>query len=314
TDVSGSGTNTALTFVGHYDYLKLDLINWDSANGHGKGSNYFGFAGSSDPGVDPKALDGSGFNIEGLTMAPGSTTTAYVCFRAPIVPATNRVKALIVPVTNFAALASGSFTNPGAAGFGAPIELNLGGRAFRSIEGNGDGYLIVCGPPGVASGTPPSDFRMFTWTGSPANAPLERAASLTNLIVEGIVELPPGPLTSSSTVQLISDNGITVYYDDTIEAKQLPYPGFKKFRSDWVTLGPVVTSQPAIKEVHSSSGLCSITWYSVAGLTYRVQSKNALSDPAWADVPGDVAATDALATKAVGMLSTGQRFFRVIIP
>lgn len=315
TDLAGSGTNVTLTFLGHYDYLKLDLINWDATNGHGLGSNYFGLLESSAPGVDPKAPDGSGFNIEGLAMAPGSTNTAYVCFRAPLAPATNRAKALIVPVTNFAALATGAFANPGAAGFGAPIELNLGGRGIRSMEGNSNGYLIVAGPPAaVASGEPPSDFRLFTWTGFAADAPRERAGSLTNLIPEGIVELPAGPLTSSSAIQLISDSGIVVYYGDGVQAKQLPYPGFKKFRSDWVTLGPVVTSQPAIKNIVCTGAECVITWYSVAGMTYRVQSKAALLDAVWTDVPGDITAVDALASKNVTLTPAGQRFFRVVLP
>ena len=312
TDLGGSGTNSALTFLSHYDYLKLDLIKWDSSNGHGKGSNYFGFLDSSAPGVDPKAPDGSGFNIEGLAMAPGSTNTAYVCFRAPIVPATNRAKALIVPVTNFAALATGNFMNPGAAGFGVPIELNLGGRGFRSVEGGSNGYLIVAGPPGVALGVPPSDFRLFTWNGFATNGPVERSSSLTNLIPEGIVELPAGAWTSNSMVQLITDSGITVYYNDGVEAKQLPYPGFKKFRSDWVPLGSIVTPQPAIKSAYCAGGSCVITWYSVAGLTYRVQSKFALSDPTWTDA-GEVVANDALTSKTIAM-APGQRFFRVIIP
>ena len=252
-------------------------------------------------------------------MAPGSATTAYIGFRAPLVPATNRAKALVVPVINFAALAitnsanMGNSTNVGLAQFGAPIELNLGGRGVRSMEGNSDGYLIVAGPPGLALGNPPSDFRLFTWTGSAANAVQERGASLTNMIPEGIVELPPGPWTSASSAQLISDNGITVYYGDGVEAKQLPVREFKKFRSDWITFGPVVTSQPAIKEVKRIGGNYRITWYSVAGLTYRVQVKTSLTPGPWSNVAGDVLATDALSTKSIPM-DTNAKFFRVVIP
>ena len=47
----------------------------------------------------PKQIDG--FNVEGLEFAPGSTTTAYVGFRAPLAPAVAGGKALLVPVTNF---------------------------------------------------------------------------------------------------------------------------------------------------------------------------------------------------------------------
>lgn len=183
------------------------------------------------------------------------------------------------------------------------------------MEGNSNGYLIVAGPPAaVPSDIPPGDFRLFTWNGFATNAPQERAGSLTNLIPESIVELPQAPWTSNTIVQLISDNGITVYYGDGIEAKQLSHPEFKKFRSDWVALGPVVTSQPAIRSITRNGADCVITWYSVAGLTYRVQSKAALSDVNWNDVPGDVAATDALASKTLAMSPGGQRFFRVVIP
>jgi hypothetical protein len=289
-------------------------MNWDATNGHGKGSNYYGLTASGAPGVDPKLTDGSGFNIEGLAMAPGSTNTAYLCFRAPLIPTTNRVKALLVPVTNFAAVAISSATNPGLARFGAPMELNLGGRGFRSVEGGSNGYLIVAGPPGLASGIPPSDFRLFTWNGFATNPPQERAASLTNMIPEGIVDLPPGPWTSNSTVQLISDNGITVFYNDLIEAKQLTTPAFKKFRADWVTFGPVVITRPVIKSFERVGADCALSWYSVAGTNYRVQWKASLPGALWNDVPGDVLASDATAGKLVLQSGITQRFFRVIIP
>lgn len=314
TDISGPATNLSLIFVGRYDYLKIDLMNWDAGNAHGRGANYYGLTASGQPGVDPKAVDGSGFNIEGLTMAPGSATAAYVCFRAPFIPAANRVKALVVPVLNFTALAAGGFTTPGAAQFGAPIELNLGGRGIRSMEGGNNGYLIVAGPPGLASGMAPSDFRLFTWSGLAADPVRERAAALAGLIPEGLVELPPGPWTENSRVQLISDNGITLYYGDGVEAKFLPVKEFKKFRSDWRTLGPVVISQPVFKSVVRTGGSCVLTWYSVAGQNYRVQMKSAFSEPAWTAVPGDVLATDALAARTILMDANSQKFFRVVIP
>src|SRR4030095_13206479 len=51
TDSLGTGTNTQLTFVGRYDYLKLDLLDWDQNNLHGKGTNHYGFAASAAVGV-----------------------------------------------------------------------------------------------------------------------------------------------------------------------------------------------------------------------------------------------------------------------
>ncbi|AVH69403.1 hypothetical protein [Nostoc sp. 'Lobaria pulmonaria (5183) cyanobiont'] len=45
TDINGTGAATTLSYVGRYDFLKEDIINWDVNNGHGKGANYYGLAG-----------------------------------------------------------------------------------------------------------------------------------------------------------------------------------------------------------------------------------------------------------------------------
>lgn len=79
TTVSGSGAATQLTVGGKYKKLRDDLVAWDKANG-----NRYGFAAGTADGEAPKQIDG--FNIEGLEFAPGSTTTAYLGFRAPLVP------------------------------------------------------------------------------------------------------------------------------------------------------------------------------------------------------------------------------------
>lgn len=315
TDATFNGTNSTLTFVGRYDYLKMDLLAWDVLNGHGKGPGYYGLTQSSDPGIDPKAPDGSGFNFEGLTMAPGSSTVAYLAMRAPLVPPTNRVNALIIPVTNFPALAVCNATEPGVSQFGQPIELNLGGRAIRSIEGNSNGFLIVAGPPGLANGQPPTDFRLFKWNGLPGSQPQELSTVLpVELLPEGIVELPPGPWTSESEVQLVSDCGIFVYYNDDVQAKFLPIRPFKKFRSDWVKLGSVVATQPVIRNVQYSATSCLLTWFSIAGTTYRVQTKSSLAEATWTNVAGDVTATGSLSSKTISISGASQKFFRVIIP
>lgn len=236
TDISGAGANTTLTYVGRYDNLKIDLINWDSTNAHGLGTNYFGLAASAAVGVIPEAPDGGGFNIEGLVFAPDDTT-AYVAFRAPIVPASARTRALLVPVTNFAALVAGNPTPPATATFGAPIQLNLGGRGIREIRKNAaNEYLIVAGS---ASST--TNFALYAWSGVPTETPFPRGSNLTGLNPESIVEVPIGlnALVPEAVVQvqLVSDNGDDVYYNDGIIAKELPNDQFKKFRSDIVTVG-----------------------------------------------------------------------------
>lgn len=240
TDLSGTGASATLTYVGRYDSLKNDLIAWDQNNLHGLGANFFGLAASAATGVIPEAPDGSGYNIEGLTIAPDNST-AYIGFRAPIVPGSARTRALIVPVTNFQSLVTG---NPaaGPAQFGPPIQLDLGGRGIRSIDRNAAGqYLIIAGPPDSATGVAPKDFRLYSWTGFPADLPVLRAATFpAGQSPEGVVEVP-NPLTDSSVIQYVSDDGDTVLYNDGVIAKDLVNSEFKKFRTDSVTLGAVVT-------------------------------------------------------------------------
>lgn len=310
TDVAGAGAASTLAYAGRYDFLKLDLVNWDQRNVHGKGSNYYGLAVSTTEGINSKGPEG--FNIEGLTMAPDSTSTAYLGFRAPQVPPTNRTFALIVPVLNFASLAAGTGP-PGSAVFGSPIELDLYGRGIRSIEGRGANFLIVAGPPGVDFPSDPHPFRLYTWTGNPADPPQMRAADLTGLNPEAIVELPPAPWTSETQVQLLSDNGIKVWYDDDIQAKHLSEPAFKKNRSDWVALGPVIQPSPVVTVIQYSGNSVALQWRALKGLRYRVQYKSTLSQPNWTDLPGDVLATGPYASKTDSNPLAGQRFYQVVV-
>ncbi|HMC28470.1 MAG TPA: hypothetical protein VKM56_11820 [Verrucomicrobiae bacterium] len=287
-DMTGTGTNINLTYVGRYDYLKLDLVNWDVNNGHGKGANYYGLFDSTEEGVDPKGTNG--FNIEGLSMIAGSSSAALVGLRAPIVPVTNRTYALIVPVLNFAALAV-SGGPPGSAQFGPPIELDLYGRGVRSMEGSINGYMIVGGSPLNGPDHYPLDSRLYTWSGDRSQNAQQRAADLKGLNPEGIVELPAPPWTSSSIVQLVSDNGTKVYYGDGIEAKHLPEPNFKKCRSDFVALGDIVKPAPIITRTELSDSGVTITWRSLKGEAYRVQFSTMLEPDDWIDLVPDILAT-----------------------
>jgi uncharacterized protein len=238
TSLSGSGANTSLSFNGYYQFLEDDLIAWDNANGHGLGAGFLGLANSAAAGVAPEQTNG--FNIEGLTFAPNGTT-AYVAFRAPNESTSSRDKALIVPVTNFTTLISATGGTTGSATFGAPIQLDLGGRGIRSIERNSSGqYLIIAGPAGSATGSTPSDFRLYTWTGNATDTPVLRAADLTTLnsggSFESIVEVPSS-LTDSTKIEVLVDNGDTVWYNNGTASKDLSQDSFQKFRSEVITLG-----------------------------------------------------------------------------
>ncbi|MEO7309228.1 MAG: T9SS type A sorting domain-containing protein [Chitinophagaceae bacterium] len=274
TDISGTGAATTLSYVGRYDGLKTDLINWDVTNGHGLGANYFGFAAGSAPGVAPEVADGSGFNIEGLTMAPNGTT-GYISFRAPIVPASARTKALIVPVTNFTNLVNGNPTTSPAL-FAAPIQLDLGGRGIREIKRNGSGqYLIIAGPHDGSTGVAPKDFRLYTWSGNAGDAPLLRGADLTALNVggsfESIVDLPD-PLTDASTIQFLIDNGDAIFYNDGTNAKDLSQNNLKKFRSDSVVLGTNVLLPLGLltASVQAQGTNAVVKWSTANGADYSI--------------------------------------------
>jgi hypothetical protein len=82
---------STLSYVGRYDGLRSDLLAWDSGNAHGLGADFFGLTASAAAGVIPEDATGAGFNIEGLAIAPNGQ--AYLAFRAPIVPATQRTRA-----------------------------------------------------------------------------------------------------------------------------------------------------------------------------------------------------------------------------
>jgi hypothetical protein len=152
---------------------------------------------------------------------------------------------------------------------------------------------------------------LFTWTGNPVDQPLQRDADLTGLNPEGIVEIPAGSWSPATLFQLVSDNGTNRYYGDDIEAKHLEVQEFKKFRVDRVALGNVVAPAPLIRAVTAADGQITVNWLATPNTRYRVQMSTQLNG-AWSDVPGDVSATDAIASKSLSAGPHAQCFFRII--
>ena len=312
TRLEGTGSASVLSYVGRYDFLKTDLIDWDNRNRHGKGAGYYGLEASDADGVPPKAPDGSGFAIEGLTMIPGSTNAGFLAFRAPIVPATNRTFALVIPILNLVSLAA-SGGPPGSTMLGNPIELDLYGRGIRSLEGNSNGFLIIGGPAGPAVGLYPQDFRLYTWNGDPEQNPVQRAADLFGLNPEGIIGLPEAPWNNEAEIAVVSDNGTTVFYGDGIPAKSLTIRNFKKSRSDRIQLGAATKPTPIIVSLDRRESSVEITWRSLRGETYRLQHSTDLAADLWRDVPGEVLAVGPFASKEI--TGNGRSvFYRVMLP
>ncbi|MFF2616147.1 hypothetical protein [Kitasatospora sp. NPDC058046] len=227
TTVTGSGADTQLSLAGSYHGLRDDLISWDDA--HGK---RYGFAAGAADGQAPKQIDG--FNVEGLEFAPGSTSTAYIGFRAPLTPAVTGGRALLVPVTNLPSLVNGSAAH---ATFGDPVELDLGGLSVRDIRRNDLGqYLIVAGSWSAEDNSAP--YALYRWNGQPGSKPTKLIDLPTSDYGawEAVTDVPdldaPG-----ARAQLITDDGSADLYNDGTAAKDLTHPEWKKSRSTWFTLG-----------------------------------------------------------------------------
>jgi hypothetical protein len=221
TNITGTGAATAFTLGGFYGSLRDKLIAW--------GNTYsYNLTASAAEGKDPKAIDG--FNIEGLCFAPDNTTL-FACFRAPLVPVSNRTKALIAPILNFEAW----FNNGAPSGnpaFGAPIEISLGGRSIRDIiPVTAGGYLIVAGS---YEGT--NIPAIYKWTGNAVDQPiLQTGFNVAGLNLEAVIEVNDNGIAASNKYQFISDDGSTQYYGDGLESKDLTVTNYQKFRSDVIT-------------------------------------------------------------------------------
>ncbi|WP_211121708.1 DUF3616 domain-containing protein [Streptomyces yatensis] len=231
TTVSGSGADTELEVGGSYQGLREDLVDWDKANG-----DRLGFAKGTEDGQVPKQIDG--FNVEGLEFAPGSGSTAYLGFRAPLVPPADGGKALLVPVTNADELARSGSDKDTHATFGDPITLDLGGLSVRDIRRNGKGqYLIVAGSWAAEDNSAP--YALYSWDGVAGHQPVKRL-DLPTADPGGweIVVDVPDLTAPGARAQVITDSGSADLYGDGTEAKDLEHEEWKKSRSVSFPLNP----------------------------------------------------------------------------
>jgi predicted extracellular nuclease len=248
---------TTLQLGGSYQRLRDDLIAWDQANG-----NVLGLAAAATRAPEP-----DGFNIEAAEFAPDGTTL-LVGFRGPLA---GDGKAVVVPVTNVAALVAGNPTTGVSAAFGSTLRWDLGGRGVREIRRNAaNQYLIIAGPGGAGTGAP-GEFRFYSWDGNPANQPVVRAGSLDSVAAvgkpEAIVDVP-NPLTNSSAVQVLTDSGDTVWYGDGTIAKELPL-SLRKSTSATVTVGAPPACTTGVVSIGSVQGTTDVS--PVAGQTVSVR-------------------------------------------
>jgi hypothetical protein len=273
--ISGSGASTELTYLGSYTHLREDLIAWDEANG-----NPLGFKASTEEGVPSNVTEG--FNAEGLEFAAGSSSTAYIAFRAPIEPPNDRNDALLVPVTNFSSLVTDG--NPGStkASFGSPLQWNLGGLGLRELRRNAAGeFLAIAGTSDDSNST----FGLYKWDGNPADEPVLTDTSLSSVAEgawESIVSVPE-PIASGDTVELLEDNGDTVWYEDGLTSKTGMPMGLQKDLGRTFTITLPAAATPGAPRLASGStpndnGVFTLSWEAsppLSGLTYTLQHENA---------------------------------------
>ncbi|MDN3656733.1 metallophosphoesterase [Ferruginibacter paludis] len=220
TTVAGTGTATTFSVLG-YGAIKNSLLAWGDAKG-------YNFTASAADGVDSKTP--GGFAAEGMVFGPDSTTM-YIGLRAPLVPTANRTKAVIAPILNFETW----FNNGAPSGdptYGSPIELDLGLRGIRDLMRLSNGtYIILAGDPGSASAG-----AIYKWTGKATDAPvLVNSSVAASLNMEGALPINENGSLSLSKLQVISDGGTVVLYNDGTEAKEFGDLILRKFRSDNLT-------------------------------------------------------------------------------
>jgi hypothetical protein len=278
--ISGSGASTELTYLGSYTHLREDMVAWDEANG-----DPLGLAASTASGLPSNEADG--FNAEGLEFAAGSSEEAYVAFRAPLQPPGDRKDALLIPVANFASLVTHG--NPGStrATFGNPLEWNLGGLALRELRRNADGeFLAIAGTSTDAN----SQFGLYAWDGNAADQPVLTETGLSSVAEgawEDIVSVPD-PIANGSTVELLEDNGESVWYADGLTSKTgMPAPLQKDIGRVFTISLPGVAAPGAPQLSVGSTpnqGAFTLAWdpSSTTNVTYTLQHENA--EGGWSDV------------------------------
>jgi hypothetical protein len=74
----------------------------------------------------------------------------------------------------------------------------------------------------------------------------------------------------------------------------------------------VSADPPQIQSIVVKDGYATVTWSVTAGSTYRLQSKDSLSAPDWADIQPDIVADGPTASASDKVGAATQRFYRVV--
>jgi hypothetical protein len=290
--ITGSGASTELTYLGSYTGLREDLVEWDKANG-----SPLGLAASTASGQPGERANG--FKLQGVDFLPGSSTEAYVTFRAPLEPACTpeqetdetctRHLALVIPVTNFSSLFTDG--NPGSthATFGSPLEWNLGGLSIRQIRKNSEGeYVLVASTPTSAD----TVFQLWGWDGEPEDEPVLLNAALPQ-VAEGVWSpLPSAPepyIANGDELEVLQDDSKVVWYGPgTKDAEKGLTAGLQK---DLGALFPVEIPAPGVPHApylksgkNPNKGQFTLRWKPASTLRARFTLQHENAHEVWSTV------------------------------
>ena len=282
--INGSGASTELNYVGSYDGLREDLIEWDTLNG-----SPLGLAASAASGQAGEAPNG--FKIQGVEFAPGSSSEAYISFRSPLEPPgegpEDRNLALVIAVSNFSSLFDG---NPGTthATFATPLEWNLGGLSIREIRANAEGeYLIIAGTANSSD----TVFQLWGWDGETEDEPVLLNASIP-LVAEGVwdsITATPDPIANGDGVELLQDNSKTVWYGPgSKDAEKGLTTGLQKSLGRLVTVeipAPGTPNPPHLsKGVNPNTGDFTLRWKPAPTLRARFTLQHQNAQGGWSTI------------------------------
>ena len=130
-----------------------------------------------------------------------------------------------------------------------------------------------------------------------------------NTPVLGPIELAPGETKSFSGSYTVKANSSPTI--DTVTASGTDICEGQTVSATANCFGPV--SGLKIASLTLANGVTTITWTTSPGTVYRLQYRSSLQNSIWTDVPGDVTASGATASKQHAVGSSKQGFYRVMI-
>jgi len=80
-----------------------------------------------------------------------------------------------------------------------------------------------------------------------------------------------------------------------------------------VAIGQLSMPDLLITSIKLTNGVAAISWDAIAGKTYRLQYKTALTNTTWLDAPPDITATGPAATVTNSVGNASRRFYRVML-